>query len=169
MKNSLTAPIQGLDAFPRADWAPVAIVFWSFRLMVGIGLAMFALGLWSLAARARGALYRWAWLHRFAVLMGPMGFVAVIAGWVTTESGRQPFTVFHLLRTAQSVSPLQAPAVASSLIAFVIVYFAVFGTGTAFILRLMAHSPHPGETGPTRGQVTRTAGITPAQQVGEGD
>ncbi len=166
LKNSLTAPVAGLDAFPRGDWAPVGIVFWSFRLMVGIGFAMLALGLWSLLARVRGGLYRWSWLHRFAVLMGPAGFVAVIAGWVTTEAGRQPFTVFHLLRTSQSVSPLDAPAVATSLIAFVIVYFAVFGTGTAFILKLMGHSPHPGETGPTRGAVTRTAGITPAQQVG---
>ena len=165
LKNSLSAPVKGLDAFPRSDWAPVNIVFWSFRLMVGIGFGMLALGLWSLTARARGALYRWPWMHRFAVLMGPTGFVAVIAGWVTTESGRQPFTVFHLLRTAQSVSPLAAPAVATSLIAFVIVYFAVFGTGTGFILKLMGHSPHPGERGPERGQVTRTAGITPAPQL----
>ena len=163
--NSLTAPVRGLDAFPRSDWAPVGIVFWSFRLMVGIGFAMIALGLWSLVARTRGGLYSSSWLHRCAVLMGPTGFVAVIAGWVTTEVGRQPFTVFHLLRTSQSASPLDAPAVATSLIAFVIVYFAVFGTGTAYILKLMAGSPHPGETGPSRGAVTRTAGITPAQQV----
>ena len=133
--------------------------------MVAIGVGMVALGLWSLVARATGNLYRWPWMHRFAVLMGPTGFVAVIAGWATTESVRQPFTVFHLLRTAQSVSPLQAPAVASSLIAFVLVYFAVFGTGTWFILKLMGHSPHPGESGPSRGDVTRTAGITPAPQL----
>ena len=165
LKNSLSAPIQGLEAFPRSDWAPVNIVFWSFRVMVGIGLGMLGLGLWSLVARVRGTLHRSLWLHRFAVLMGPTGFVAVLAGWATTESGRQPFTVFHLLRTAQSVSPLAAPAVGTSLIAFVIVYFAVFGTGTAYILKLMGHSPQPGETGPTRGDVTRTAGITPALQI----
>ncbi|UAJ12669.1 cytochrome ubiquinol oxidase subunit I [Glacieibacterium megasporae] len=165
LKNDLHAPIAGLDAFPRRDWAPVNIVFWTFRIMVAIGVGMAALGLWSLVARATGNLYGWPWMHRFAVLMGPTGFVAVIAGWATTESGRQPFTVFHLLRTAQSVSPLQAPAVASSLIAFVLVYFAVFGTGTWFILKLMGHSPHPGESGPSRGDVTRTAGITPAPQL----
>ena len=157
--------VRGLDAFPRADWAPMNIVFWSFRLMVGIGVGMAGLGVWSLLARARGRLYGWPWLHRFAVLMGPTGFVAVIAGWVTTESGRQPFTVFHLLRTAQSVSPLAAPAVASSLVAFIIVYFAVFGTGTWFILKLMGGSPHPGERGPSRGETTRTAGITPLPQI----
>ena len=165
LKNSLSAPIKGLDAFPRSDWPPVNIVFWSFRIMVGIGLGMLVLGLWSLFARMRGTLNQSPWLHRFAVVIGPTGFVAVLAGWATTESGRQPFTVFGLLRTAESVSPLAAPAVATSLIAFVIVYFAVFGTGTAYILKLMGHSPQPGETGPTRGDVTRTAGITPVLQV----
>ena len=165
LKNSLSAPIKGLDAFPRSDWPPVNIVFWSFRIMVGIGLGMLVLGLWSLFARMRGTLHQSPWLHRFAVAIGPTGFVAVLAGWATTESGRQPFTVFGLLRTAESVSPLAAPAVATSLIAFVIVYFAVFGTGTAYILKLMGHSPQPGETGPTRGDVTRTAGITPVLQV----
>ena len=65
----------------------------------------------------------------FALAMGPAGFIAVLAGWITTETGRQPFTVYGLLRTAESASPLAAPAVASSLIAFVIVYFIVFGAG----------------------------------------
>ena len=63
------------------------------------------------------------------MIMGPAGFVAVIAGWVTTEVGRQPYTVYGLLRTADSASPLQAPAVAASLVAFIVVYFAVFGAG----------------------------------------
>jgi len=165
LHGTLDAPVDGLDKIPRADWPQVDILFWTFRVMVGIGVGMFGLGLWSLVARARGRLYDWPWLHRAAVVMGPTGFVAVLAGWMTTEVGRQPFTVYHLLRTAQSVSPLQAPAVAASLIAFVIVYFFVFGAGTLFILRLMGHSPHPGETGPDKGQVTRTAGITPVPQT----
>ena len=71
--------------------------------------------------------------------MGPTGFVAVLAGWITTEVGRQPYTVYGLLRTAQSVSPIAAPAVGASLIAFIVVYFVVFGAGIFYILRLMAH------------------------------
>jgi cytochrome d ubiquinol oxidase subunit I len=94
--------------------------------------------------------------------MGPAGFIAVLAGWVTTEVGRQPFTVYGLLRTADSVSPLAAPAVASSLIAFVIVYFTIFAAGIVYILRLMAAPPHPGEAGPQHGAPMRAAGITPA-------
>ena len=80
--------------------------------------------------------------------MGPAGFIAVLAGWITTETGRQPFTVYGLLRTAESASPLAAPAVGSSLIAFVIVYFVVFAAGVIYLLRLMAQPPHPGEAGP---------------------
>ena len=123
---------------------------------------MLGLGLWSLWARWRGRLYEWPALHKAALVMGPSGFVAVIAGWVTTEVGRQPYTVYGLLTTAESVSPLAAPAVAASLIAFVIVYFAVFGIGTWYILRLMGQPPHPGEAGAEAEPAPlRTAGITP--------
>ena len=97
--------------------------------------------------------------------MGPAGFVAVIAGWVTTETGRQPFTVYGLLRTLDSASPLAAPAVGSSLIAFVIVYFAVFAAGVIYLLRLLAQPPHPGEHGPSSAKPTAAAGITPAVEV----
>jgi cytochrome d ubiquinol oxidase subunit I len=94
--------------------------------------------------------------------MGPAGFIAVLAGWITTETGRQPFTVYGLLRTVDSASPLAAPAVASSLIAFIIVYFAVFIAGVIYLLRLMAQPPHHGEQGPRTDVPARAAGITPA-------
>ena len=162
LKHDPNAPLQGLDAFPRADWPPVHIVFWTFRIMVGIGFAMLGLGLWSLAARLRGKLYDWPWLHRAALVMGPSGFVAVLAGWATTESGRQPYTIYGLMRTADSVSPVGAPALAASLLAFIIVYFVAFGVGTWFILQLMGHAPHPGESGVIEGGPHRAAGITPA-------
>jgi cytochrome d ubiquinol oxidase subunit I len=129
---------------------------------------MLLMGAWSLWARFRNTLHSDAWLHRLALVMGPTGFVAVLAGWITTEVGRQPFTVFGLLRTAESASPLAAPAVAASLIAFVVVYFAVFGVGTWYIIKLMGHEPTPGEEGPTRADVTRTASLTPVPALDAG-
>ena len=163
LKHDLNAPMKGLDTVPVDMQPPVWIVFWSFRVMVGIGFAMLGIGLWSLFARSRRKLYEWPWLHRAALVMGPAGFIAVIAGWVTTEVGRQPFTVYGLLTTADSASPLAAPAVAASLLAFVIVYFAVFGIGTWYILKLMAGPPHLHEGGlEEEGDAPiRTAGITP--------
>ena len=163
LKHELDAPLAGLDTIPDEDQPPVLPVFFAFRIMVAIGFAMLGIGLWSLFARYRKRLYDWPWLHRAALVMGPSGFVAVIAGWITTEVGRQPFTVYGVLRTAQSASPLDAPAVAASLIAFVIIYFAVFGAGTWYIMRLMSHSPHLGEKGVKRTETgpVRTAGITP--------
>jgi cytochrome d ubiquinol oxidase subunit I len=96
--------------------------------------------------------------------MGPSGFIAVLAGWVTTEVGRQPFTVHGLLRTGDSLAPVSAPAVGASLMAFIVVYFFVFGAGTYYILRLMGQRPGAGPH--TVDGPTRTAGITPAPQLG---
>jgi cytochrome bd ubiquinol oxidase subunit I len=165
LKHDPSAPLQGLTDFPREQWPPVPIVFWSFRIMVGLGFAMLGLGLWSLVARLRRHLYDWPWLHRAAVAMGPAGFVAVIAGWVTTEVGRQPFTIYGLLTTAESRSPLAAPAVAASLLAFVIVYFFAFGAGTYYLLRLMGKAPERHEAEPPN-VPQRAAGITPAPAIG---
>ena len=162
LKHSLDAPLAGLDTVPRENWPPVPITFWAFRIMVGLGFLIMGLGLFSLLMRWRGMMYQSQLLHRFAVLMGPAGFIAVLAGWITTETGRQPFTVYGLLRTTDSASPLAAPAVGSSLIAFIIVYFVVFIAGVIYILRLMAQPPHPGEQGPTKDLPARAAGITPA-------
>jgi len=164
LKHDWNAPLPGLDTIPREDWPPVAIIFWSFRIMVGLGFAILGLGLWSLLARMRGKLYEWRGLHRLSVWMGPAGFVAVIAGWVTTEVGRQPFTVYHLLRTLNSVSPIASPAVTGSLIAFVIVYFTAFSSGGIYILKLMAKPPQAHEPAPEH-VPTRSAGITPAAAI----
>jgi cytochrome d ubiquinol oxidase subunit I len=162
LKHSLDAPLAGLDTVPRKDWPPVPITFWSFRIMVGLGFLIMGLGLFSLLMRLRGKLYDTRLLHMFALVMGPAGFLAVLAGWITTETGRQPFTVYGLLRTVESASPLAAPAVGSSLTAFIIVYFAVFTAGVIYILRLMATPPHHGEQGPRSDIPARAAGITPA-------
>jgi cytochrome d ubiquinol oxidase subunit I len=93
--------------------------------------------------------------------MGPSGFVAVLAGWYTTEVGRQPWTVYGHLRTADSLSPVSAPAVGASLIAFVVVYFIVFGAGVYYLLKLMRRPPMPLEDHEFDHAPTRTAGITP--------
>jgi cytochrome d ubiquinol oxidase subunit I len=116
----------------------VGIVFWAFRVMVFLGVLMAVLGAVSLVARARAKLYEWRGLHGFALAMAPSGLVAVLAGWVTTEVGRQPWTVHGLLRTAASASPVAAPAVATSLLTFLVVYFAIFGGGVIYIIKLVA-------------------------------
>jgi len=133
--------VRGLKEWPREDRPNAAIVFWSFRVMVGAGLAMVAIGIWSLALRARKRLYDQPWLLRTSVALSPIGIVAVIAGWITTEVGRQPYTVYGLLRTADSASSIDASAVGASLAAFVVVYFAVFGAGAFYMLRLMSKEP----------------------------
>jgi cytochrome d ubiquinol oxidase subunit I len=164
LKHEWGAPLDGLDTIPDEDEPPVAIIFWSFRIMVGLGFAMLGLGAWGLLRRVRGRLFEDKWLHRAAILMGPTGFVAVLAGWITTEVGRQPFTVYGVLRTSDSLAPVAAPAVAASLLAFIVVYFFVFGAGTFYILRMMnapTSKPDPDlKDGPIR-----TAGITPIMQT----
>ncbi|MEZ5693847.1 MAG: cytochrome ubiquinol oxidase subunit I [Altererythrobacter sp.] len=171
LKHDADAPLAGLDTIPPEDHPPVGIVFWAFRIMVGIGFAMLGIGVWSLLGRFRRKLYDWPWLHRAALVMGPSGFVAVIAGWVTTEVGRQPWTVYGLLRTADSASPLDAPAVGASLLAFIVVYFTVFGIGTWYVMRLMSKVPATDEHGVKRGEAgpIRTAGITPGPTQNPGD
>ena len=167
--HSLAAEITGLKAFPREDRPTnVPLVFWSFRVMVAMGLLMIALGVAAFVLRLRGRLHTTPWLHRFALAMGPSGLVAVTAGWIVTEAGRQPFTVHGLLRTADSASPIAAPAVATSLAMFVVVYVVVFSAGIWLLLRLMGVPPHPAQEGPAQGAPIRTAGITPAPAMGEG-
>lgn len=166
LRHDWNAPLDGLDTIPDDEQPPVVLVFWSFRIMVALGLAMAAIGIWSLWARWKGRLFDTPWLHRAAMAMAPSGLIAVLAGWITTEVGRQPYTVWGLLRTTDSAAPLAAPALAVSLIAFVLVYFAVFGAGTFYMLRLMNRSPDIGEPrlkGLAEGPI-RTAGITPAQE-----
>jgi cytochrome bd ubiquinol oxidase subunit I len=162
LTHSWNGEVKGLAAWPRTEWPNVMILFFSFRIMVGIGFAMIGLGLWSLWHRWRGSLFAARSLQFAAVLMGPAGFVALLAGWFVTEAGRQPYTVYGLLRTADSVSPLAAPAVASSVAAFAIVYFAVFGAGIFYLVRMAGTPPQLQEPEMQAGVPTRSAGIAPA-------
>lgn len=133
--------VKGLDAFDEDKHPPVAIVFWSFRIMVGIGFGMLFLGLTSLWLRKTRKLYSTTWFLKICTLFGPAGFIAVLAGWITTEVGRQPYTVYGLLTTADSASSIDAAAISVSLTAFIVVYFVVFGAGFFYLLRLMRKSP----------------------------
>ncbi len=163
LAHDFNAEIRGLKAFPREERPTnVPLVFWSFRVMVGIGLVMIGLGLASLALRWVGKLYTMRPFLAWAVAMAPSGPIAATAGWIVTEAGRQPYTVYGLLRTADSVSPIAAPAVVTSLAAFVVVYFIVFGAGIWYLIHLFGKPPHPQEPGLQPGEVTRAAGVTPA-------
>jgi len=156
--------VRGLKSWPREDWPRVSIVFWSFRLMVGLGLLMIATGLASLWLRRRRRLYETPAFLRWCLAMGPSGFVALLAGWFVTEVGRQPYTVYGLLRTEDSVSPVAAPGVAGSLVAFVAVYIIVFGAGIWYLLKLMRADPEKADISDID-EPTRAAGITPVQAL----
>ncbi|MGE0719738.1 MAG: cytochrome ubiquinol oxidase subunit I, partial [Alphaproteobacteria bacterium] len=133
--------IRGLKEWPPGDRPNAALIFWTFRIMVGVGLCMLALGAAALLLRWRRRLYDHRWFLRAAVAMGPAGFVAVLAGWITTESGRQPWIVHGLMRTADAASAIDAGRVALSLSLFVVVYVVVFGFGIRYILHLMGRPP----------------------------
>ncbi len=133
--------IRGLKEFAPEDRPDSTIVFWSFRIMVGMGLLMLLLGVLGLVLRMRNELYDTPWFQRFALVMGPSGLVALLAGWITTEVGRQPWVIYGVLRTADAVSPLSSQQVGTSLLIFIVVYFLVFGTGIFYMLKLMARGP----------------------------
>jgi cytochrome d ubiquinol oxidase subunit I len=137
------AVVQGLKAFPLENQPPAAVVFWSFRIMVGLGFLMIGLGLWGLWLWIRGSIERCRPFLLACTAMGPAGFIAVIAGWTTAEVGRQPYVVFGALRTADAVSPVHPGEVSASLLAFLVVYAIVFTVGALYILRLIAEGPVP--------------------------
>ena len=137
-----------LKDFPADERAPVPVVFWTFRIMVGLGLLMIALGIWGALARWRGRFLDSPALHRFAVLMGPAGLVAILAGWFTTEVGRQPWIIYGVMRTAEGVSAHSASEVGFALAAFVACYVVIFGAGSVYMLRLMGRPATTAADGP---------------------
>jgi len=144
LTHSWDGQFPGLKEFPRDERPYVPLVFWSFRVMVGLGLLMIGLALAGAWARWRDRLYdasRSRGLWRYALWMGPAGLVAILAGWYTTEVGRQPWVVYGVMRTADAVSPHRAFEVGLTLLLFIVVYFFLFGAGTVYMLRLIKRGP----------------------------
>jgi cytochrome d ubiquinol oxidase subunit I len=138
------AVIHGLKDWKPQDRPPVAIPFFSFRLMVGIGVLMLALTLAGLVLWRRGSLVTALGFQRLCIVAAPLGFLAVIAGWVTTEVGRQPWVVYGLVRTRDAVTPsLGASDVAISLLVYMLAYVVIFGGGLLFMARLVRRGFEP--------------------------
>jgi cytochrome d ubiquinol oxidase subunit I len=128
--------LKGLDAFAREDRPPLWLVFYSFRIMVGAGLGMLGLGVWGCVLWWRKRLDHPGLFHWLAVPGGMLGFIAVITGWIVAEVGRQPYTVYGALRTVDSVSPISAGQVATSLLVFMVTYAIIFTAGTVYMARI---------------------------------
>jgi cytochrome d ubiquinol oxidase subunit I len=142
LAHSLDGEIKGLKDFPAQDRAPVIIPFFAFRIMVGIGLLMLGLVMAGGWLRFKGRLFDSPWFLHACLGMAPLGFVAVLAGWTTTEVGRQPWTVYGLLRTADAVSPsLTGTDVLISLLGYMAVYLIIFPAGIFVMARLVRKGP----------------------------
>jgi cytochrome d ubiquinol oxidase subunit I len=141
LTHSLDQQVPALKEFAPEDRPNATIVFWTFRVMVGLGMLMILTGLWGLWLRARGRLYQSrAFLH-LVVWMGPSGILAILAGWYTTEIGRQPWIIQGLMRTADASSGHSFAQMSLTLTLFVVVYFALFGAGLGYMMRLVRKGP----------------------------
>jgi cytochrome bd ubiquinol oxidase subunit I len=172
LTHDLTDAVRGLDDFPPDQRPPVTVPFFSFRIMVGLGFLMLALVALSWWLRWRGQLYDRAWFLHLCELASPAGFLAVIAGWVTTEVGRQPWVVYGLLRTSDAVSPsLTTGDVAFSLAGYVAVYLVMYPFGVALMARIVRGGPSdvaeagPVESGRPRGPVSALPGVSPEHRA----
>lgn len=152
--------VQPLKSVPPEERPPVKPVFYAFRVMVGLGVAMLLLVLASLWAWRRRQLYDGSGFGRWVLngwrAMTLSGFVAILAGWYVVEIGRQPYVIYGLLRTADAVSAIDAASVMTSLIVFAVVYLTVFGAGIGYLLKLIRKGPHPHEPAPRPGQGEKT-------------
>jgi cytochrome d ubiquinol oxidase subunit I len=145
LTHDLHGEVKGLKAWPREERPPVAAVFWSFRIMVGIGSLMILTGLAGLVLFLKKRLFDTRWFQYWCMALTPAGFIAVLAGWFVTEIGRQPYIIFEVMRTAEAVSPLNSAPIAMSLAAFVLTYGFVFGAGSYYIVKLILKGPYTEE------------------------
>jgi cytochrome d ubiquinol oxidase subunit I len=154
LTHSWDGSIKGLKEWPADQRPPVGPPFFAFRIMVGIGVIMLLVIIVGQVLQLRDRLWEAVWFLRLCQLTAPLGFVAVIAGWITTEVGRQPWTVYGVLRTADSVSPsLTGANVAWSLAFYIVVYLIMFPTGIAFMAGLVRRGPQQPELEPPVDQI----------------
>jgi cytochrome d ubiquinol oxidase subunit I len=147
LTHSLDKQVPALKSFPPEDRPNSTIVFWSFRVMAGLGMLMIFVGLWSVWLRKRKSLFTCRPFLYLTLWMGPSGLIALLAGWFTTEIGRQPWVVYGLMRTHDASSGHSVGQMSFTLIMFVVVYFALFGTGLGYMMRLVRKGPvaHEGD------------------------
>ncbi len=145
LTGSTEGEIPGLKDVPKEERPPVGIVFWSFRLMVAIGILMIVTGLIAVVLYLRERLYDTRFFQYWCMAMAPTGFIAVLAGWFVTEVGRQPYVAYGVIRTSEAVSPVIGPQIAITLLAFIVVYLFVFGAGTYYIIKLIKKGPKIGK------------------------
>jgi cytochrome d ubiquinol oxidase subunit I len=157
LTHDFSGVIPGLKDVPRDQRPPVWPVFYSFRIMVGIGMLMILVGFWSLYLRWRGTLYTNRTFLTCTMLMTPSGFGAVLFGWFTAEIGRQPWIVYGQMRTADAHSPLTVNAVTASLVAFFIAYTIIFGFGSYYLAKLLRKGPEPLEEAIRGGDIAQKA------------
>ena len=136
------ARVSGLSDFPEQDWPPILIPFFTFRAMVGLGMLMLAISALGLLLQLRGKLETSRWFLVIACITSPAGFLAVVLGWFTTEVGRQPWVVYGLLRTSDTVTPsLSGAQVLATLLIYLVVYSIIFFPGAIFTYRLIRSGP----------------------------
>ncbi|MCY1297124.1 putative cytochrome bd menaquinol oxidase subunit I [compost metagenome] len=141
LTHSLDKQVPALKEFPKEDRPNSTVVFWSFRIMVALGLLMILAGVWSLWLRWRGGLFSSRPFLYLCLWMGPSGLIAILAGWFTTEMGRQPWVVYGLMRTSEAVSNQSVTQMSLTLVTFVVVYFLLFGAGLGYMMRLVRKGP----------------------------
>ncbi len=137
LTHSLEKQVPALKEFPKEDRPNSLIVFWSFRIMVGLGILMILVGVWGTWLRYKKKLYESKAFLRLTFLMAPSGLIAILAGWFTTEVGRQPWVVYGIQRTRDAVSAHGEMHMSISLLIFLVVYSSVFGVGYAYMLKLI--------------------------------
>jgi cytochrome d ubiquinol oxidase subunit I len=145
LTHDFDGEVKGLKEWPPNERPPAALVFWTFRIMVGLGMLMIATGVIAIVLYFRKRLFDTRWFQFWCMALTPAGFIAVLAGWFVTEVGRQPWIVYNLIRTQEATSPVMGTSIAISLAAFIIVYVFVFGAGSYYILRLIGRGPEDSE------------------------